>query len=117
MTVSPSAFLASPLFLSQRSSRSAHLHYAKSTSILIYAKLHQVPFARRRGELDVQIDFARSNQPTELSKKPVSAELIRAKFDKPPDADFFTLPFPTDPGGPMEAALSRCGQVFKVPNT
>jgi hypothetical protein len=97
MTVSPfgvSGFssLSQPTFLEIRAFTLRKIDFHPHLND--YSKLHQVPFARRGGELDVQIDFARSNQPTELSKKPVSAELIRAEFDKPPDADFFTLPFP-----------------------
>src|SRR5271156_682413 len=40
-----------------------------------YGKLYQVPFVRRRAEMDVQIDFVRPNQLTELFKKPMIVEV------------------------------------------
>ena len=40
-----------------------------------YGKLYQVPFVRQRAEMDAQIDFVRSNQLTELFKKPMIVEV------------------------------------------
>jgi hypothetical protein len=40
-----------------------------------YGKLYQVPFVRRRAGMDVQIDFVRPNQLTELFKKPMIVEV------------------------------------------
>src|SRR2546423_5571015 len=56
-----------------------------------HGKLQQVPFARRRAEMDVWIDFPRPDQPTELFKKPMVVEVIGAGFDKPANVNFFTL--------------------------
>ena len=44
--------------------------------------------------MDVWIDFPRPDQPTELFKKPMVVEVIGAGFDKPANANFFTLRFP-----------------------
>ena len=43
-----------------------------------YRKLYQVPFVRRRAEMDVQIDFV-PNQLTELFKKPM---IVKVSWNK-----------------------------------
>ena len=56
-------------------------------------RLQQVPFARNRVEMDLQIE-TNISKPTEPFKKPMVVEVIGAGFDKPPHAAFFTLRFP-----------------------
>jgi hypothetical protein len=45
----------------------------------------------------------------------VSAELIRAEFDKPPDADFFTLPFPRIQEAPWRPPFREAVRFSKYP--
>lgn len=59
-----------------------------------HGKLYQIPFARSRAEMDIQIDMAFARRPTELFKKPAVVKVIVAGFDKPANASIFTLRFP-----------------------
>ncbi|KAH8800812.1 hypothetical protein F5884DRAFT_890523 [Xylogone sp. PMI_703] len=52
----------------------------------------RVPFAHSIPEFDVGFD--RQLQPAELFKRPFSAELMGAGFDKPSNSRYFTLRFP-----------------------
>lgn len=53
-----------------------------------------MPFARRRTEMDVLSDLSRAELPSELFVKLMAVEVIGAGFDRPSNADFFSLRFP-----------------------
>jgi hypothetical protein len=57
-------------------------------------QFRQVPFARCRAEMDVELDQPHLRPPTALFRKPMVVEVVGAGFDKPADVRYFTLRFP-----------------------